>query len=123
MSRLGSKMPFEQALEEVWDSRRIHLSEGTIRQTTHRHGKVAEALMHSAVERLEAEAPAATATPGKLMVSADGAMVPLVNGEWREVKSIAVGEVASEWMARKGEVVVRTKEISYFFTQLSSTRI
>jgi hypothetical protein len=114
MSRLGSKMPFEQALEEVWDSRRIHLSEGTIRQTTHRHGKVAEALMHSAVERLEAEAPTATATPGKLMVSADGAMVPLVNGEWREVKSIAVGEVASEWMARKGEVVVRTKEISYF---------
>ncbi len=59
MSRLGSKMPFEQALEEVWDSRRIHLSEGTIRQTTYRHGKVAEALMRREVERLEAQAPVA----------------------------------------------------------------
>jgi hypothetical protein len=114
MSRLGSKMPFEQALEEIWDGRHIHLSEGTIRHTTHRHGKAAEAQMRREVERLETQAPLASATPGKLMVSADGAMVPLVNGEWREVKSVAVGEVESKWVARKGEIVVQTKDISYF---------
>lgn len=114
MSRLGSKMPFEQAVEEIWDGRRIHLSEGTIRQTTYRHGKVAEVLIEAEVERLEKEAPAARAKPGKLMVSADGAMVPLVNGEWREVKSVAVGEVADEWVVKKGEIIVQTKEISYF---------
>jgi hypothetical protein len=114
MSRIGSKMPFEQALEEIWDSRRIHLSEGTVRQTTYRHGQAAEAMMRVEVERIEKEAPTATAKPGKLMLSADGAFVPLVKGEWREVKSVAVGEVESEWVARKGEIVVKTKDISYF---------
>jgi hypothetical protein len=114
MSRLGSKIPFEQEAEKIWDGRRIHLSEGTVRQTTYRHGKVAEALIEAEVERLEKEAPTATAKAGKLMVSADGAMVPLVNGEWREVKSVAVGEVAEEWVVKKGEILVQTKEISCF---------
>ena len=114
MSRLGSKMPFEQAVEEIWDSRRIHLSEGTIRQTTYRHGRAAEALTEAEVQRLEKEAPAATAQPEKLLVSADGALVPLVNGEWREVKSVAVGEVVEEWRDKKGELLVRSEELSYF---------
>jgi hypothetical protein len=107
-------MPFEQALEEVWDSRRIHLSEGCVRQTTYRHGQAAEAMNRLEVERLEKEAPAATAQPGRLLLSADGAFVPLVNGEWREVKSVAVGEVESDWQVRKGEIVVKTNDLSYF---------
>ena len=99
-------MPFEQALEEVWDSRRIHLSEGCVRQTTYRHGQAAERVQRVEVERLEKEAPAATAQPGRLLLSADGAFIPLVNGEWREAKSVAVGEVESQWRAEKGEIMV-----------------
>jgi hypothetical protein len=114
ISRLGSKMPFEEALEEVRDNRGIDLSEGTVRQTTYRHGQAAEALYQAEVERIEREAPTARAQPGKLMVSADGTLIPLVNGEWREVKNIAVGEVKSAWVASKGEIIVKTKKISYF---------
>lgn len=107
-------MPFEQALEEVWDSRRIHLSEGCVRQTTYRHGQAAERVQRVEVERLEKEAPAATAQPGRLLLSADGAFIPLVNGEWREAKSVAVGEVESQWRAEKGEIMVKTRDLSYF---------
>jgi hypothetical protein len=114
MSRLGSKMPFEQALEEIWDSRRIHLSEGTIRQTTYRHGRAAEALVRAEVEQLEKEAPEATPEPATMLVSADGAMIPLVNGEWREVKSVAIGEVTNDWVAKKGQSIVKTEKITYF---------
>jgi hypothetical protein len=46
-------------------------------------------------------------------LSADGAMVPLVGGEWAEAKSLAVGEVEA---ARRtdGEPVARAVGVSYF---------
>jgi hypothetical protein len=48
------------------------------------------------------------------LVSEDGSLVQLKSGEWHEVKMVAVGEVESEWNARKSEVEVRTKNLSYF---------
>ena len=61
---------------------------------------------------LERDAPAATAHPGQLMVSADGAFVPLTNGEWREIKSVAMGEFETEWNAKTREERVKTRNIS-----------
>ncbi|MBA3944223.1 MAG: hypothetical protein H0X37_06620 [Herpetosiphonaceae bacterium] len=40
-------------------------------------------------------------------------MVPLVQGEWTEVRTLAVGEVAAA-VERAGEVVIETEELSYF---------
>jgi len=114
MTRLGSKMPFEQAAEEVWLNQRSQVKEATLRGTTYRYGEAAEAIERAAVERLEREAPASTATPKQLLVSADGAFIHLTNGEWREVKSMAVGEFESLWNQKKGEVQVKTSNLSYF---------
>lgn len=48
-----------------------------------------------------------------MVISADGAMVPLVHGEWAEVKTLVVGEVLPAVLER-GEWVVHTEKLSYF---------
>lgn len=114
MSRLGSKMAFSQAVEEIWESHQVAVAESTLRYTTYRHGRAAEAVVRQEVERLEKEAPAVAAQPEKLVISVDGAFVPLVGGEWREVKSVAIGQVSQEWSAKEQEMGAKTTELSYF---------
>ena len=65
------------------------------------------------VERLEHELPPASPGPAKLFMSTDGAFVPLVGGEWAEVKTLALGEVAAPRQV-KGEAVIQTQALSYF---------
>jgi hypothetical protein len=114
MTRLGSKMPFKQAVEEVWLNQHSYVEESTLRRIAYLHGEAAEALERAEVERLEREAPSSAATPRQLFVSADGALIQLTTGEWTEVKTMAVGEFAGIWNGKKGRVQVKGKEISYF---------
>jgi hypothetical protein len=51
--------------------------------------------------------------PAVQQLSLDGAMVPLVGGEWAEVKTLALGEV-EQTTAADGSVRVRTTALSYF---------
>lgn len=44
----------------------------------------------------------------------DGAMVQLTSGEWREVKTVALGEFQPCWDAKQRQVVTQTNQISYF---------
>jgi hypothetical protein len=90
------------------------VAEATLRGVTHRHGAAAEALVRQEVEALERDALEATAQPGRLLVSVDGAFVQLTSGEWREVKSVALGEFAAVWNARTWEAAVKTNHLSYF---------
>ncbi|MGQ0602237.1 MAG: ISKra4 family transposase, partial [Anaerolineales bacterium] len=46
-------------------------------------------------------------------MSADGAMVPLMDGSWAEVKTLAIGEV-TEPVKDNGELTVHTTALSYF---------
>lgn len=114
MTRLGTKMTFDEAEEEVWYSHRTHISEPTVRRTTYRHGRAAEAVARQAVERLEAEAPESKALPQQLAISADGCLIHLTNGEWREIKGVAVGTFETQWQSGTWESQVKSKEISYF---------
>lgn len=114
MSRLGSRMSFAEAVEEVWYSYRTRISEATVRRATHRHGAAAEALVQQEVEALERDAPAVTARTKQLLVSADGAFIRLTSGEWREVTSVAVGEFETVWDRQTWQRWVQTDNISYF---------
>ena len=114
MTRLGSKMPFKQAVEEVLLNQHSYVEESTLRRIAYLHGEAAEALERAEVERLEREAPSSAATTRQLFVSADGALIQLTTGEWTEVKTMAVGEFAGIWNAKKGRIQVKGKEISYF---------
>ena len=65
------------------------------------------------LERLERELPQPPRGPAVQQVSVDGAMVPLVGGEWAEVKTVAIGTVTQPRLEH-GEQVVHTTELSYF---------
>lgn len=114
VTRLGSRLPFSEARDELALLWGVEISSGSVRQITLRHGRMADALIEEEVARLEKEAPPPTAKPQQLVMSADGAMVQLTSGEWCEVKTVAFGEFATQWEAKKKQVVTRTENVSYF---------
>lgn len=107
-------MTFEEAVEEFWHQHRTLPSEATVRRTTYRYGRVAEAAVRQEVERLEKKAPASKAKPKSLAISVDGCMIHLTNGEWREIKGMAVGQFEQVLKPETWESEVKTTKISYF---------
>ncbi len=107
--RLASWMPFDQARELLNDLLGIQVSKATVRRATLQTGGAALAVDEQEEERLKQEVPQAAAGADKQAMSADGAMVHLVGGEWAEVKTLALGEVTRN---KRGEVC--TQHLSYF---------
>ena len=95
-------MPFEQARDLLKDLVGIQVSKATARRATLQTGE-AEA------EYLKQELPQASAGADKQALSADGAFVHLVGGEWAEVKTVVMGQVTRN---KRGEVC--TRQISAF---------
>jgi hypothetical protein len=115
LTRLGSWMAFAKAAEMLEAFTGVAVTEDYVRQHTEAAGAAQVALQTEAVARLEREAPPAPAGPAKLYLSADGAFVPLVGGEWAEVKTLVIGEIAEPVLdARRDEWVVHTRHLSYF---------
>jgi hypothetical protein len=102
-------MPFESARKELKDLLGIQVSKATTRRVTLGAGAAALAVLEEEAKRLKQEAPQAPAGAAKQAMSADGAMVPLVGGEWAEVKTLVIGEVTRN---RRGEVC--TQHLSSF---------
>ncbi|MGH7158435.1 MAG: hypothetical protein ACREGD_05235, partial [Candidatus Saccharimonadales bacterium] len=113
MTRLGTKMAYEQAREEVSLFSHTVVSESTIRRHTMENGQASEALEKEEAERIEKEAPEVTAHPDKVFLSVDGAFVALTTGEWREVKTVTIGEFETV-PGTDGKEKVQTHSLSYF---------
>lgn len=112
--RLGAWMPFEKACEFLADVLHVQVSEAKGRRNTQAAGAAYVALQTEEAETLEQHgAPAGGAGVEKLVMSADGAMVPLLHGEWAEVKSLVVGEVLPP-VLEKGTWKVHGQHLSYF---------
>lgn len=111
--RLGAWMPFEQAAELMEAMRGVTVSKSTTRRMTEAAGSSYVQLQTEEAERLEGELPQPEKRDGKLQVSADGVLVPLVGGEWAEVKNLVVG-VVQPAVQERGEWVVHTRQLSYF---------
>ena len=107
-------MPFKQAAEEVWYSHKVRMKEATLRGVTHRYGHLAEAIERAEAKRIEREAPEAQLKPERVLVSADGAFIHLTTGEWREVKTMVVGEVKQIWNAKEAQIETKSEKVSYF---------
>ncbi len=118
--RLAGWTPFKRAAEMFEDFMGIRVDKSTCRRYAESAGKAYENLQTEEMERLERDMPVAPAAGAeKIQVSADGAMVPLVKGQWAEVRTVVIGEVQPK-LEEKGEWVVHTRNLSYFSRMVSS---
>lgn len=110
--RLGAKLPFAQAADEVGRFWGVWVSEDTVRRLTETAGAAYVAVQDAEVAALEHALPEPPQGAAVVQVSTDGAMVPLVHGEWAEVKTLAIGTVGTVPSAQGA--AVRTIDLSYF---------
>src|SRR5262245_10239786 len=116
--RLGAWLPsFEPAAKLLEGILGVRVSEATSRRQTEAAGAAYETLQQQQVTQLEREVPPAPLGALKLQLSADGAMIPLVGGQWTEVKTVAIGEIEQR-LQPDGTQQVQTQQISYFSRML-----
>lgn len=111
--RLGALIPFEQVGETLAQFTAVEIGIETARALTERAGAALAQEQTTEAERLRNECPPAPAGPPVQQLSADGAMVPLVHGEWAEVKTLAIGTVQGR-ERRDGTAEAHATELSYF---------
>jgi hypothetical protein len=93
--RLAAYLPFAQAAAFLSEFARVPLSEGTAQRLTYAAGTTVVAQQTVAADRFIQDAPPPRPGPACLLLSADGAMVPLVGGDWAEVKTLVAGTVVA----------------------------
>ena len=107
--RLAAWMSFERACELLTDRLGIQVSATSSRRYTYQTGQAALALQQAEEERIREDLPEPPKGAERQVISADGAFVPLVGGEWAEVKTLVVAEVGQNEQAE-----VCTTQVSSF---------
>lgn len=110
--RLGTWMPFERAAQMLHALTGVWVTEATARRHTEQIGQIIQALQD---EKGQQGAPPVVQAPEQLVLSADGAYVPLQQGVWAEVKTLAIGEVDH----KAGQA--HTSHLSYFSRMSNAT--
>lgn len=110
--RLAARMPFAQAAGELAFFWGVVVSAETARRVSEGAGAAVGAVEAAETARVAMERPAPPPGPALLLVSVDGAMVPLIGGKWAEVKTMAVGAVGVA--TGEGGPAARTTDLSYF---------
>lgn len=118
---LGAWVPFERAAQLLGDLLGVQVSKSQSVRYTERAGKAYVGLQTEAADRIEKEAPLSPLGAKKMVMGADGAMVPLRHGEWAEVKTLVIGEVTPP-VREKDEWVVHTHYLSYFSRLVEAER-
>jgi hypothetical protein len=108
LSHLAVWMPFERAAQMLAALCGVQVSEATTRRQTYIAGAAYEAVQ--AAQALTPPEPGDGPPAEQVVLSADGAMVPLVHGQWAEVKTLVIGEVAAGQEAGEAQCT----RLSYF---------
>lgn len=111
--RLGTVVPFGRAARLFAHCTHTPVSESTARRLTERAGATYAAQQDAQAAVLARTLPECGDAPACQLLSADGAMVPLVGGVWGEVKLLAIGAVGAACWEQE-EWVVHTGALSYF---------
>jgi hypothetical protein len=125
--RLSTYLPFAHAAALLSEFAHVPLSEGTAQRLTYAAGTTVVVQQTAEADRIVAAAPEPRPGPACLLLSADGAMVPLVGGDWAEVKTLVAGTVVAH-APLDGPPHVQTTDLSSFsrlttaeqFTQLAT---
>lgn len=107
--RLGTLIPFEQVPEQLDFQVGVSVSVETVRRLTEHAGMAQVALEDEEVRQIQRGTIPQGVGPSIQQVSADGAMVPIVNGQWAEVKTLVVGGVEREARTQ----TIHTRPIAY----------
>jgi hypothetical protein len=107
--RLASWMPYAPARELLEDVLGVRVSKATARRATLRAGAAALAVQEAEAKCLKKALPEAPSGAERQAMSADGALVPLVGGQWGEVKTLVIGKVTRN---KRGEIC--TQQLSSF---------
>ena len=119
--RLSTHIPsFAKAARELAWFTGAEVHPDTARRRTEAAGAALVAHETTEATRILHEHPAPPCTPDTLLLRVDGAMIPLVHGQWTEVRTLAVGEVQPPRTTPDGPVVVTTNR-SYFSRRVDST--
>jgi len=110
--RLATWMPFAAASSLLLDLVRVPVSTATTRRVTETAGSLLVAAQTSQASDLLSACRLPQGSSQTLLLSADGAMVPLVKGEWAEVKTLVIGDIPRSVPADTTEL--RTQALSYF---------
>jgi hypothetical protein len=119
--RLSTHIPsFGKAAVECafWTQVDVHRTSAS--RITEAAGATAVALQTRAAEQILQTHPLPVPTPDQLVVSVDGAMVPLRHGQWAEARTLVIGEPVVGTNA-EAQQVVRTTALSYFSRLTNST--
>ena len=119
--RLGTWMPFEKAATMLTGLLGVTMSRSKGRRCTQAAGRAYVELQTEEAERIEREAPEPRPGCEQMVMSADGAMIPLLHGEWGEVKTLALDEVVKE-QRKERDGKVHVKNISYFSRLVDARR-
>lgn len=128
---LATVMPFGQAGKMLESLLGVQVSEATIRRMTEQAGAVYEQVQTAKSQHLEPEAQTGQhrdvepeekpfPIPLKQAISSDGAYVPLISGEWAEVRTLAIGDVETRTNSQ-GISSVKVTHLSYFSRMTDST--
>ena len=93
LAQLGSWMPFRCASRVLEDLLGVHVSSETTRRLCEQVGKRVEEAQTAEARLPWKEDRSDEENDLRMVISADGAMVPLIGGEWAEVRTLAIGEV------------------------------
>jgi hypothetical protein len=119
--RLSTTQPsFAKASAELAWHTGTTVHADTARRQTEAAGAVLVAHDTAEAARILREQPDPPPGPDTLIFSVDGAMVPLVGGQWKEVRTLAVGVVQPPIAGRDGPVI-HTTDLSYFSRLTDST--
>src|SRR6266536_4345496 len=129
---LGAVMPLAQAGKMLEMLLGVQESLATVRRLTEQAGASYEQVQTLQSQHVQAQEPS-TSTPWfqvkaapipqseKAVISSDGAYVPLISGEWAEVRTLALGQVEKHTTA-KGEEQRTVSRLSYF-SRMSSAEV
>lgn len=104
MSLLGTLVPFGQAPDLLGRLCGVTPSRSSVRRMTAAAGQALVTLEEREAERIRATNAADPAGAARQQVSVDGAMVPMVGGEWREAKTMVIGALDADAAGHAGQL-------------------
>jgi hypothetical protein len=108
--RLATWMPYAKAAQVLESQTGVQVSKASARRTTLQTGRVLDQEWEQQAVQVQQVPTRIPVETSQQVLSADGAMVPLVGGIWAEVKTLALGTVEP---VKEGEETVHVRELSY----------